>query len=451
MHLSMSRLRIKKGYNIRIAGIPADDVKVVKNPTQVSIQPVSFRSVKPKLLVKEGDVVQIGAPLFFDKNMPSVKWASPGSGIISKIQYGPRRVVENIVIDLDNEDSSKSLPSYSSNDLSQLGRDKVLGQILDAHLFPFIRQRPFNKVANPDETPDAIFISGLNTAPLSVNLNCALSDRLTSFQAGVDVLGQLTEGKVFLNVSENSILSEIENCEKTIVTGPHPAGNVGIQIHHLSPLKPGKLIWTVDAQHVATLGDLFLTGAFNPAIVITVAGPSIQNPTHMVTRMGASVQSLVKDHLSDNNTRIISGDVLTGAQTSVDGFLGFYHTAITALPEIQKREFLGWLKPGSGSTRYTFTNTYFKDLKKPFDFNSGLNGGIRALVPIDAWENVLPMDIMPIALFKSILARDIEEMEQLGIIECDPEDFALCSFACPSKIELSSIIQSGLDIIEAEG
>jgi len=447
----MSRIRIKKGYNIRIAGLPADEIIAGKIPSRISIQPNTFKSIKPKLLVKEGDSVQLGAALFFDKNNPTIKWASPGAGTIKSIQYGPRRVIDNIIIEIDREEEKIIGQSYDSEAIHSLGADVVKNRIIDGNLFPMIRQRPFNKIPNPDRLPDAIFISGLNTAPLAVNLELALLERLESFQAGIDALSQLTKGKTYLTVPNETVLSHINNCEINYISGPHPAGNVGIQIHHISPLKPEKIIWTIDAQHVATIGDLFLTGSYNPEIVVSVAGPMVKAPTHIKARIGSSINTLIHDNFKDGQSRIISGNVLTGVQSSSDGFIGFYDSAITIIPESDEREFLGWLKPGSSTTRYSLTNAYFKNGAQSFPFDSSINGGVRALVPIDAWENVLPMDIMPIALFRSIIAKDIEEMEQLGIIECDPEDFALCSFACPSKIELSAIIRSGLDMVEAEG
>ena len=447
----MTKLRIKKGYNIRIAGLPADEIIVGNAPSHISIQPSTFKSIKPKLLVKEGDSIQLGAPLFFNKNNPKIKWASPGSGTIKSIQFGPRRVIDNIIIELDHVEEKLVGQSFDFESIQSLGAKVVIDRIIVGNLFPMIRQRPFNKIPDPERLPDAIFISGFNTAPLTVNLELALSERLDSFQAGIDALSQLTKGKTYFSLPGESVLSHMNNCEINHISGPHPAGNVGIQIHHISPLKPGKIIWTIDAQHVATIGDLFLTGSYNPELIVTVAGPIVDSPTHIKSRMGSSINSLIYNKLKDGQSRVISGDVLMGVQSSSDGFIGFYDSTITVIPESDEREFLGWLKPGSSQTRYTLTNAFLNNGNQPFSFDSSLNGGIRALVPIDAWENVLPMDIMPIALFRSIIAKDIEEMEQLGIIECDPEDFALCSFACPSKIELSAIIQSGLDMVEAEG
>ena len=447
----MSHIKINKGPHLRITGIPSEEIRNAKIPTSLSIQPKEFKSIKPKLMVKEGDSVSIGSPLFFDKNNPNIKWASPGCGEVKEIKFGPRRVIENIIIELAKEEEAVIQESFEASAIKSLGREKVLQCILDGHLFPMIRQRPFNKIANPDQAPDAIFISAVNTAPLSVNLEIAMKDRLSSFQAGIDALSQLTEGKMFLTTKKYSIFSDMQHCEINTISELHPAGNVGIQIHHISPLKPKKIIWTVDVNHVAILGDLFLTGSYQPAMIASVAGPGVLNPSHVKTRIGASISSLLDNQLADGNSRIISGDVLTGSHSSLNEFLGYYDSSISVLSESDEREFLGWLKPGSGKTRYSLTRAFFGQGKQAFPFSTILNGGKRALVPVDAWENVLPMDIMPIALFRSILACDIEEMEQLGMIECDPEDFALCAFACPSKIELSAVIQQGLDILEAEG
>lgn len=348
----------------------------------------------------------------------------------------------------------ESFKIFRSAEIPKLDREKVLSALLNGNMFPFIRQRPFNKVANPDERPRDIYISGWNTAPLSVNLDVALRRRLSQFQTGINVLQKLTNGHVHLSMNENTVsdtLIEAQGAKVYTVDGPHPAGNVGIQIHHFGPLGLHDVVWTVNAQDVVRIGNLFLTGKYDTTLFTTIGGPGVKNPTHIKTRIGVQLEALLKDNLYGGEQRIISGDVLTGTKTYSDGFLGFYDSSVSVLPEGGEREFMGMLRPGSSSTRYSLTNSFLGFGKKLFFFNTLNNGSERYMVPINAWEDVLPMDILPNALYRAIHAEDIEEMEQLGIMECDDEDFALCSFACPSKINVGGMIRHGLELMEKEG
>ncbi len=450
----MTQIDIKKGHDIRISGTPSDDVVKAPKPTTVAIKPVEFRGVKAKLLVKIGDTVNIGSTLFHDKNQPSVTWGSPACGTISDIQYGPRRVVNRIIISVADKEEFEFCDAFKAQEILTLGREKVMQCIIEGNLWPLIRQRPFNKVANPVDEPRDIFISGWNTAPLSVNLDRALRTKLSPFQAGINALKQLTKGQVHLSISENSVSDTLLNAdgvERHTFTGPHPAGNVGIQIHHINPIRPHDVVWTVNAQHVVMLGQYFLTGKWDPALMITVGGPGIDVPTHVFTRIGANLGTVLNGHLKEGPQRIISGDVLTGKLSSDEGYLGFYDSAIAVVPEGGDRHFLGMISPGNSHTKYSLTRTFFGVKKRTFSFNTLTNGARRAMIPLNAWEDVLPMDILPNPLYRAILAQDIEEMEQLGIYECDEEDFALCSFACPSKIDVGGVVRHGLDLMEKEG
>jgi len=444
-------ITIKRGHDIQIVGAPSKEILHISNPSKIAIMPVEFRGVKPKLLVEEGDSVKKGSPLFFDKSKPDVKWASPGGGKINQIQFGPRRVLEKIEIELDKDEAQDPSVSYTQTEIENLSSDKVLDTILSANLFPLIRQRPFNKIANPSDTPRNIFISAINTAPLTVDLELVLKNKIEQFQAGITALTKLTKGNVYLCIKSNSILSEIRGAEKVNVSGPHPSGNVGIQIHKIKPINPGDIIWSINAQDVVVFGNLFLNGIYDPSKVITVAGPGATNPVHVKARTGISLQSLLYEHIDEEPVRIISGDVLTGKEMMKTGFIGFYDSTVSILPDTVKREFLGMLNPGNKKNRYSLSSAFMKLGNAAFRFNTSQNGSKRAVVPLNAWEKVLPMDIYPNELFRAILARDVEEMEQLGIWECDDEDFALCSFSCPSKIDVGSVIRQGLDLIEAEG
>ena len=443
----MNHIIIRKGHDIRIAGIPSKDVVSIPGSDTVAISPKTFRGVKPKRMVSEGDRVQIGSPLFFDKTKPEVKWASPANGTVQTIQFGARHVIEKIEIKVEGSDSISG-QTFLMEQLESADRPTILNRILEANLFPLIRQRPFNKVANPKDSPRDIFISAVNTAPLSVDLRTVIESEKEAFQAGITALSKLTDGRVFVT-SRNVI--ELQNAEVQTISGPHPAGNVGIQIHYTKPIKPHDIIWTVDAQHVITLGKLFLTGSYQPNVIVSVGGSGVNNPQTVSAKVGASIGSLIAKLDISEPTRLISGNVLTGQTVEVDNFLGFYDSSVSIILDTVDRPFMGMLALGNNKSKYSLTHTFLTFGEKLFNFNTAQNGELRAMVPINAWENVLPMDVYPNALYRAILAQDIEEMEQLGMWECDDEDFALCSFVCPSKIDVGEVIRQGLNLLEEEG
>ena len=398
-------------------------------------------------MVEEGDQVKIGSPLFFDKTKPEVMWASPASGNVTSIQFGSRRVIEKIEIAVKSNDKV-SIQTLSQGEFESASRKTILDKILKANLFPLIRQRPFNKVADPKDLPRDIFISGHNSAPLSVDLSRLIKDEKDIFQTGLNVLKKLTEGNVYLTLGSSM---EFENVITQTISGPHPSGNVGIQIHHTKPLRPGDVIWSVNAQHVITLGKLFQTGSYDPTVIVSIGGSGATNPSTVKTITGVNIGLLVEEQNLKEPMRLISGDVLTGKTVENADFLGFYDSSVSIINDDVKRPFLGMLYPGSSRTKYSLTNAFLSFGNKAFNFTSSQNGELRAMVPLNAWEDVLPMDIYPNPLYRAILAQDIEEMEKLGIWECDDEDFALCSFACPSKIDVGGVVRDGLDLMEKEG
>ena len=450
----MAHIKIRKGHDIQISGAPENEYLNIDKTKTVSIQPANFRYIKPKLLVKVGDKVDIGSPLFFDKLHPEIKWASPGCGEIKEIILGERRSIQNIIIELIDEEKSVIHSPVRYQEISSLGKKDVTDRIIEANLWPIVRQRPYNKIADPNDSPRAIFVSGFNSAPLTVNLDYILRYKQSVFQAGLDILNQLSDHNVHLTYEIDTnceTLTSARNVNLHTVNGPHPSGNVGIHIHHIDPWKPNEVIWVVNAQHVLTLGDLFLKGVYDPSIIATVAGPGVKNAAHIKTRTGANIKTLLSNNLHSDDNRIISGDVLTGDETNLNGHLGYYDSTVTVIPNSTEREFLGLLKPGNEQTRYSVTNAFFSNNKSTFSFTTQQSGSLRPMVPINAWENVLPMDIYPNALYRSILAEDFEEMEGLGLLECDEEDFALCSFVCPSKIDVGSVIRHGLNLMKEDG
>ena len=428
-------------------GVPKNDVTSNIVAEKVSISPNYFRGVKPKLMVKEGDPVSIGSPLFFDKINPDVKWGSPASGIVTAIQFGARRIIEKIEVTVE-EQKSISFESFSEQKLNSANREKILDSLLEANIFPLIRQRPFNRVANPSQIPRDIFVSGYNTAPISVDLPTIIETNKDSFQVGLNALSKLTEGSVYLTSKAPMDFDHVVN---NTISGPHPAGNIGIQIHHIKPLNPKDVVWTVNAQHVITIGRLFQNGVYDPRCIVSIGGSGATMPQLVETVQGINLSALLNNQSIDKSVRLVSGDVLTGKSVDVNGFLGYYDSTLTIINDEVDRPFLGMLTLGSSSKKYSLTNTFFSHRSKDFNFTTSQNGELRAIVPLNAWEDVLPMDIMPNPLYRAILAQDVEEMEQLGIWECDDEDFALCSFACPSKIDVGSVIRDGLDLLENEG
>jgi len=438
----MRKIKVNKGHNINISGLSSREYSAAQNNKFVSITPLDFNYIKPKMIVKENDIVKMGDPIFFDKLNPEIKWPSIASGKISKIELGERRAIQKIIIEIDKNEESKIVPSKV--DLSS--REQVKDFISSKNMWPFITQRPFNKVVNPTDNPKSIIVSLVNSAPLSTDLSFTLDSQSEYVIAALSKLKKLTDGKLYVAVNKNefSYLSSLDFVEVVEVEGPHPAGNIGVILNKIDPINANEVVWTVKGFHLPMLGKLFSKGYFDPSISINIAGPAVK-PTYVKSRLGSSFAPL-KNNLIIDNVRVISGDVLTGKQVSIDGFLGFYHSMFSIIEESFERPFIGWLHPG-GKSKYSVFNAYFGSNKKSFNFTTLQNGSNRAFVPIDAWEKVFPMDIHINALARSIEANDIDEMEQLGIYECDEEDVALCSFVCPSKSDVGSIIRRGLDTI----
>ena len=439
----MQKITIKKGHNINISGLASREFSNAPTQKFVSISPQDFNYIKPKLLVKEGDQVSLGDALFFDKINPEVKWPSIASGTISKIVYGERRAVLDIIIEVD-EEKEKNIESDKQINLSS--KDNVKEFIQKHNFWPFFTQRPFNKVVNPSDSPKCIVVSLADSSPLANDLSFSLAENKEYIISALSNLKKLTDGHLYVAVRGDnfSFLSDYDFVSLIQVEGPHPSGNVGVILNRVNPLNQNEVVWTVQGSHLPVLGKLFSKGIIDFSLNICVGGPAVK-PSYIKSRIGARFD-LYKDSLLMENVRIISGNVLTGKQVDIDGFLGFYHSSFSVIEESFERPFIGWLHPG-GKSKYSVFNAYLGSNKKSFDFTTLQNGSNRAFVPVDAWEKVFPMDIYINALARSIEANDIDEMEQLGIYECDEEDVALCSFVCPSKSDVGAIIRKGLDTI----
>ena len=442
----MKIIKLRRGYDIKLAGDSEKNIKQTSFPKKVALKPTDFQGFKPKLMVEKGDNVKIGTPLAFDKNNERIKIISHVSGKVSEIIRGERRVIEAIVIEPDTKQIQVEF------DVKTLNKAAVTEVLIKTGLFLNLTQRPFNKTANPADLPRDIFISAMDTSPLAAEDNIILKGNENSFQKGIDVLSHLTSGKVNLSFKpEDKAFAEFNNCEKHSFIGPHPAGNVGVQIHHISPIKNASdIVWSCSVQSVILIGKLYKTGKLNSEIIVKVAGSSAENKSYYKTVIGAEISSFIGER--KENSRIISGNVLTGNKIDQSGFIGFKDNLITIIPEAVEPEFLGWLNPGF--TKRSWWGTYASAIlspRKKHKADTNIGGGERSLVINDIYEDVLPMDVLPAYLIKSILAEDVEEMEALGIYEVAEEDFALCEYICPSKTEFQQIIRKGLNLIEKEG
>ena len=419
-------------------------------PEKVAIKPTDFVGLTPKLLVQEEDVVLAGAPLFYDKNNPDIVFTSPVSGTVEQIIRGERRRITEIVVKTDEKVSYKKFETPS---IETATREQIIPLLLESGLWPCIKQRPFACIANPNDMPKAIFISTFDTAPLAHDYSFLISEYKSDFVRGVNILKKLTTGKTHINVYDetraNNPFKDIKDVEYTYFSGKHPAGNVGIQIHHISPINKGDIVWTINPQDVVLIGRFFEKSIVDMRKVITLSG-NVKTPYYYKTILGAPVSLLLSTHSSKSNERIISGNVLTGTKIEPNGFVGFYDSQVTVIDEGNEPEFFGWIAPGFN--KFSFSRTFFSWLQpdKEYRLHTNTNGGERLFVFTGQYERVLPMNIYPIHLLKAIIVNDIDKMEQLGIYEVAEEDFALCEFVCPSKIEIQSLIREGLDVIKKE-
>lgn len=445
--------RIRKGLNIPLLGEAEKVFTRAEMADLYAVKPIDFVGLTPKLAVKEGDAVKAGSTLFFDKYRERVHFTSPVSGEIQLITRGERRKLLEVVI---KPNAEQEYIDFGKSNPKELTREMVIEKMLQAGVWPAVKQRPYAVVANPADTPLAIHISAFDTAPLAPDVDFAIKEESEAFQLGIDALSMLTSGKIHLNVNADyppsNVFSKAKGVQVNSFSGPHPAGNVGVQIHHIQPINKGDLVWAVSPFDVVIIGRLFLKGIYDATKVIALGGSEVQKPRYFIVKTGASITNIVKDNLKqpEQNLRFISGNVLTGARIPSSGYLGFYDNMITVIPEGNHYEMLGWAMPGFG--KFSQSRSYFSWLMpgRRFRLHTNLNGGERAYVVTGQYEKVLPMDIYPVHLIKAILAKDIDKMENLGIYEVAEEDFALCEYVCTSKTEVQAIIREGIDLMIKE-
>ena len=447
-----ANIKIKRGLNIKLSGEAAKTVSTIPLPELFAIKPPDFAGLTPKLLVNAGDEVLAGTPLIYDKNNEAIKFSSPVSGEVVEILRGDKRRIMEIKILADKEIKYVSFNKANPNDLS---RDEIKEALLKSGTWPFIRQRPFGTVANPSENPKSIFISAFDSNPLAPDINFIMQGNDPDFHTGLDALKKLTDGKIHLNIAADATTSTVFTNVKGVsinkVSGPHPAGNVGVQIHHIDPVNKGEAVWYINPQDVLIIGRLFSAGKYEASRVVALTGSQVNDPKYYKTIAGCSVKYLLDDNgVKEGENRIISGNILSGTQISQYGYLGFYDSQIVVVPEGNESEFMGWLAPGFN--KYSMSRAFFSWLKpsKEYNLDTNLHGEERPFVMTGQYEKVFPMDIYPVQLLKSILIEDIDMMERLGIYEVVEEDFALCEFVCTSKIKSQEIIRRGLDLVRKE-
>ena len=445
-------IRISKGLSIKIKGSAEKKIENLSLASTYAFNLNDFHLTVPKLILREGDSVKRGTPIFHSKSNEKLNFASPVSGTVKEIVRGERRKVYNIIIDSDGKDNFvRHKPPVLENSSPQ----ELIDLLLETGLWPYINQRPFDIIADPNLSPKAIHVSCFASSPLAVDYEFIMNDRLSDIKAGLDCLNQIVSGELHLGLrsSQKLFQKEFSNYKINIFDGPHPSGNVGVQIHHVNPINSGEVVWTLKLEDIAVIGNLILTGEYLPNRTIAVSGPPVKNPKYFYLRTGASLESLLNNVEIDNkiDVRLINGDVLSGHKVDSNGYLGHYNNKLCVLKEGNQYRLFGWI-PFINNTVPSIYKTSFSWLfnNEEKDYDTNLNGEERAFVATGEMESVFPMDIYPMQLIKECMIGDIEKMEKLGIYEVSPEDFGLIDYSSSSKIEAQTIIRQGLDYIYKE-
>ncbi len=442
-------IRIKKGLDIKLVGEAKQVTASLPLGSVFAVKPDDFHGVTPKILAKEGTEVKAGDALFYNKSDERILFPSPVSGKVTEIVRGARRKVLAIKITTNGTQEHKD---FGTVDLDSISTEDLKSHLFNSGCWPFIKQRPYDVVANPNQAPKAIFVSGYNSAPLAADYDYVLQGKEAELQAAITALTKLTEGKVHVSVKgSNSPLAKVQGAVVHQLSGPHPVGNVSTQIAQVDPINKGEAVWVIAPQDLVVIGELLLTGKLNLTRTIALTGSKVKEPQYVSVVAGATISDILRGNLDDDNTRIISGNVLSGLQVSEQDYLGFYDNQVTAIPEGDDYEFFGWNKPifNKVSTSRALTFSWLNP-KKKYDLNTNTNGEHRAFVVTGGYEEVFPLDIYPMQLLKACMYKDLDEMEGLGAYEIAPEDFALTEFICVSKQPHQKIVREGLDLMMKE-
>jgi Na+-transporting NADH:ubiquinone oxidoreductase subunit A len=443
-----SMIEIKTGLDLPIKGSPKQEIGEGNAIKRVAVIGSDYPGMKPTMLVQEGDQVKLGQPLFADKKNDGVQFTAPGSGKVIEINRGERRVFQSVVIELDGKDTAVKFKSHG--DLTALTRDAVVEELVESGLWTAIRRRPYEKIPAINAVPHSIFVNAMDTNPLAGDQALAIARQPEAFVDGISVISKLTEGTVFVCRDPNATF-DTGSAQVETFSGKHPAGLVGTHIHHLDPVGEGKEVWHVSAQDVIAIGRLFKEGVLSTERVVSLAGPSVKSPRLLVTRLGASLDEFTAGELVDGSHRVVSGSILGGRTASgVFGYLGRYHQQVSVLEEGTHRVPFGWLSPGTN--KHSVMGIYLSKLMpgKLLDYTTNTNGSPRAMVPVGAYEKVMPLDILPTQLLRSLIVGDTDMAVKLGALELAEEDLALCTYVCPGKYEYGPILRDNLTTIELE-
>ncbi len=444
-------IKIKRGYDLKLVGEAKPELGATPQAQTYALKPTDFKDIVPKLILREGAEVKAGDAIFMDKDRPDIKFSAPVSGEITEVRRGEKRKILEIVILADKE---VKYTDFGKADPNTLEREVIIEKMLESGAWPLLIERPFGVVANPKHQPKHIFVTGINSSPLAADVNQIVAGEEVNLQAGLDALAKLTDGKVYLSLDGDNksadSLTGAKNVEVVYFKGSHPKGNPGVQIHHLSPMNKGEVAFTLNISDVIIIGRLFNTGKLDMTRTVAAVGSEMQAPKYYKIISGANLKNLFAEQVKSEHNRHISGNVLTGTRIEADGFLGFYSTEITVLPEGDEAEFLGWIVPGLD--KFSLSRTFWTWLmpNKKYKLDTAMHGEERAFVMTGIFERVFPFDIFPVQLIKSIMIQDIEKMEQLGIYEVIEEDFALCEVIDPSKLPVQEIVRDGLNFLRKE-
>ena len=446
-------VKIKRGINIPIQGAPQQSIEDAPAARAVALVGFDYVGMKPTMAVQEGDRVKLGQALFSDKKTEGVVYTAPASGVVSAINRGARRVLQSVVIDVDG-DEAESFPACSAAEIGALDASAVREQLQQSGQWTALRTRPYSKVPAPHSDASAIFVTAMDTHPLAPDPTLVIAEQAEAFAAGQDVLARLTGGKVYVCVAADTTvpLGKAANIEVAQFSGPHPAGLAGTHIHFLDSAGPEKVVWTIGYQDVIAVGHLFLDGRIYTERVIALAGPQVERPRLLRTRIGADLRALCAGELKGGDSRVISGSVLGGrAVLGATAYLGRYHNQVSVLLEGRHREFMGWLSPGI--KKHSNLGIYLTSFlgSKPLAMTTNTNGSERAMVPVGSYETIMPLDILPTHLLRALIVGDTEMAQALGCLELEEEDLALCSYVCPGKYEYGPILRDNLTRIEKEG
>ena len=447
-------IKIKKGLDLPISGAPEQTITDSNAIRHVALIGFDYIGMKPTMAVSEGDRVKRGTLLFTDKKTEGVRYTSPAAGVVKEINRGERRVFQSIVILIEG-DEAESFAHYRESDLASLDRQQVVDNLVESGLWTAFKTRPYSKVPEIDSAPHSIFVSVMDTNPLAADPTVIIGENEIAFERGLRILTTLTNGKVFVTGKPGSNVSvpASDSVEVHQFDGRHPAGNVGTHVHHIDPIVGDKVVWSIGYQDVIDIAKLFETGELPVDRVVAVGGPMATKPRLLRTRIGASLAELLEGEVATGcEVRTISGSVFGGRRG--DGpcaYLGRFANQVSVLEEGNKREFMGWLSPGPN--RFSVLNIYLSSLFKGklFNFTTTTNGSERAMVPVGAYEKVMPLDILPTQLLRSLIVGDTEMAQKLGALELAEEDLALCTFVCPGKYEYGPILRENLTRIEIEG